>query len=107
MSIVSSLIERDSPSSGLFRVKVYNARACGPGAGEHGMAVRTGSGLFSRAVRDRFPLLPLEEEGRLNDLPLREDFIERIFHSPDRRTVRTGLNRTFPRADRVPHVILV
>ena len=43
------------------------------------MAESTGSGLFARAVRDRFPLLPLEEEGRLNDLPLRENFIERIF----------------------------
>lgn len=43
------------------------------------MAVRTGSGLFARAVRDRFPLLPLEEAGRLNDLPLRENSIERIF----------------------------
>ena len=28
---------------------------------------------------DRFPLLPLEEEGRLNDLPLRENLIERVF----------------------------
>lgn len=64
------VFKKDSPSSGLFRVKVYN---------EHGMAERTGSGLFARAVRDRFPLLPLEEEGRLNDLPLRENFIERIF----------------------------
>ena len=64
------VFKKDSPSSGLFRVKVYN---------QHGMAERTGSGLFARAVRDRFPLLPLEEEGRLNDLPLRENFIERIF----------------------------
>jgi hypothetical protein len=28
---------------------------------------------------NRFPLLPLEEEGRLNDMPLRENFIERVF----------------------------
>ena len=33
----------------------------------------------------RFPLLPLEEEGRLNDLPLRENFIERVFRSRERR----------------------
>ena len=32
-----------------------------------------------RAVMERFPLLPLEEEGRLNDMPLRENFIERVF----------------------------
>jgi len=46
---------------------------------EHGMAERTGTGIFPREVMNRFPLLPLEEEGRLNDLPLRESFIERVF----------------------------
>jgi uncharacterized protein YbgA (DUF1722 family)/uncharacterized protein YbbK (DUF523 family) len=64
------VFKKDSPSSGLFRVKVYN---------EHGMAARTGTGMFARALRERFPLLPLEEEGRLNDMPLRENFIERVF----------------------------
>jgi hypothetical protein len=68
----------DSPSSGLFRVRVYNACACATGAGEHGMAQRNGTGMFPRAVMNRFPLLPLEEEGRLNDMPLRENFIERV-----------------------------
>jgi uncharacterized protein YbgA (DUF1722 family) len=43
------------------------------------MAQRNGTGMFPRAVMNRFPLLPLEEEGRLNDLALRENFIERIF----------------------------
>jgi len=43
------------------------------------MAARTGAGMFPRAVMNRFPLLPLEEEGRLNDMPLRENFIERVF----------------------------
>jgi hypothetical protein len=62
--------KKDSPSSGLFRVRVYN---------EHGMAQRNGTGMFPREVMNRFPLLPLEEEGRLNGLPLRENFIERIF----------------------------
>jgi uncharacterized protein YbgA (DUF1722 family) len=62
--------KKDSPSSGLFRVKVYN---------EHGMAQRNGTGMFPREVMNRFPLLPLEEEGRLNDMPLRENFIERVF----------------------------
>jgi hypothetical protein len=51
-------------------VKVYN---------EHGMAQRNGTGMFPREVMNRFPLLPLEEEGRLNDMPLRENFIERVF----------------------------
>ena len=51
-------------------MKVYN---------EHGIAQRNGTGMFPRAVMNRFPLLPLEEEGRLNDMPLRENFIERVF----------------------------
>jgi uncharacterized protein YbgA (DUF1722 family) len=61
--------KKDSPSSGLFRVKVYN---------KHGMAQKNGTGMFPREVMHRFPLLPLEEEGRLNDMPLRENFIERV-----------------------------
>jgi hypothetical protein len=43
------------------------------------MAQRNGTGMFPREVMKRFPLLPLEEEGRLNDLPLRENSIERVF----------------------------
>ena len=43
------------------------------------MPARTGRGLFARAVTDRFPLMPVEEEGRLNDPELRENFIERVF----------------------------
>jgi uncharacterized protein YbgA (DUF1722 family)/uncharacterized protein YbbK (DUF523 family) len=64
------VFKKNSPSSGLFRVKVYD---------EHGMPRRIGTGMFPRAVMAHFPLLPLEEEGRLNDMPLRENFIERIF----------------------------
>jgi uncharacterized protein YbgA (DUF1722 family) len=44
------------------------------------MTQRNGTGMFPREVMNRFPLLPLEEEeGRLNDMGLRENFIERIF----------------------------
>ena len=50
-------------------MKVYN---------KHGMAQKNGTGMFPREVMNRFPLLSLEEEGRLNDLPLRENFIERV-----------------------------
>jgi hypothetical protein len=46
---------------------------------KHGMAQRNGTGMFPREVMNRFPLLLLEEEGRLNDMPLRENFIERVF----------------------------
>ena len=51
-------------------MKVYN---------EHGMAQRNGTGMFPRKVMSRFSLLPLEEEARLNDMPLRENFFERVF----------------------------
>lgn len=63
------IFKKDSPSSGLFRVKVYN----------NGQALKNGSGLFAAAVVRHFPLLPVEEEGRLNDPDLRENFIERVF----------------------------
>lgn len=43
------------------------------------MARRVGTGMFPRQIIQRFPLLPSEEEGRLHDMRLRENFIERIF----------------------------
>lgn len=65
------LFKSRSPSSGMERVKVYPEKG--------GSAVNKGVGLFARAFMDRFPLLPVEEEGRLCDARLRENFIERIF----------------------------
>jgi uncharacterized protein YbgA (DUF1722 family)/uncharacterized protein YbbK (DUF523 family) len=62
--------KKDSPTSGMTRVKVYR---------EGGMAERVGAGLFTGAFMARFPLVPVEEEGRLHDAGLRESFIERIF----------------------------
>ena len=76
MDLCGFVLKKDSPSSGLFRVRVYNADA---GASGHGMPSRTGTGVFPRELMNRLPLLPLEEEGRLNDMPLRENFIERVF----------------------------
>jgi uncharacterized protein YbgA (DUF1722 family)/uncharacterized protein YbbK (DUF523 family) len=70
LDLCGFVFKTGSPSSGLFRVKVYD---------ERGNPSRSGAGLFPREVMTRLPLLPLEEEGRLNDLPLRENFIERIF----------------------------
>jgi uncharacterized protein YbgA (DUF1722 family)/uncharacterized protein YbbK (DUF523 family) len=63
------VLKKDSPSCGLGRVRVY-------GAG--GAATRDGRGLFAEALAARFPLLPLEEEGRLHDQPLRESFVTRV-----------------------------
>lgn len=61
-----------SPSSGMERVKVYPAS--GTGMGE-----KKGVGIFARAFKEHFPTLPVEEDGRLHDIILRENFIERIF----------------------------
>ncbi len=59
-----------SPSSGMERVKVYN---------EKGGVIGKAPGLFARVFMARFPLLPVEDEGRLSDPDLRENFIERVF----------------------------
>jgi len=59
-----------SPSSGMERVKVYN---------ETGIPVKKGVGIFARKFMEHFPLLPVEEDGRLHNPKLRENFIERIF----------------------------
>jgi len=64
------IFKSDSPSSGMERVKVYN---------EKGMPVKKGIGMFARIFMEHFPLLPVEDEGRLHDPGLRENFIERIF----------------------------
>jgi uncharacterized protein YbbK (DUF523 family) len=65
------ILKKDSPSCGMERVRVYPAGK--------GQATRDGQGLFAAALMTAMPLLPLEEEGRLNDMPLRENFLERVF----------------------------
>ena len=64
------VFKKGSPSCGIERVRIYN---------EHGKPSRTGVGLFARAFIEQFPLIPVEEEGRLCDPTLRENFIERVF----------------------------
>jgi uncharacterized protein YbgA (DUF1722 family)/uncharacterized protein YbbK (DUF523 family) len=64
------IFKTNSPSSGMERVNVYK---------EKGMPVKKGVGIFARIFIDHFPLLPVEDEGRLHDPELRENFIERIF----------------------------
>ena len=64
------VLKKDSPTCGLERVKVY---------GMGGVPAKSGRGLFADALVTRFPMLPVEEEGRLNDPRLRENFVERIF----------------------------
>ncbi len=64
------VLKKDSPSCGLERVKVYD---------RHGTAARGGRGLFAMALVDAFPHLPVEDEGRLADPRLRDNFVERVF----------------------------
>jgi uncharacterized protein YbgA (DUF1722 family)/uncharacterized protein YbbK (DUF523 family) len=64
------VLKKGSPSCGLHRVRVYDQK---------GMAQPGGRGLFAAVLAERLPLLPLEEEGRLHDPVLRENFLERAF----------------------------
>lgn len=74
------LLKSRSPSCGMERVRVYT---------EAGMPSRSGAGLFARVLADALPLLPVEEEGRLNDPGLRESFVVRLFtHHRWRQLVR-------------------
>lgn len=64
------IFKNRSPSSGMERVKVYDP---------NNVPKSIGVGLFARTFKEHFPLLPTEEEGRLHDPLLRENFIEQIF----------------------------
>lgn len=64
------IFKKGSPSSGMERVKVYSVA---------GQPSSRGVGIFAGAFMKHFPLLPVEEEGRLHDPGLRENFIEAIF----------------------------
>lgn len=64
------ILKKGSPSCGMERVKVFNQK---------GMPDAVGQGLFASALMAAFPHLPMEEEGRLGDPQLRENFIQRVF----------------------------
>jgi len=69
-AISGFILKSKSPTCGMERVRVYQSK---------GMPVKNGVGVFARALMQRHPLLPVEEEGRLCDPVLRENFITRIF----------------------------
>ncbi len=70
LDLCGYILKKDSPSCGLMRVKVWST---------HGMPTKNGRGLFAAALVARCPRLPVEEEGRLTDARLRENFVERVF----------------------------
>jgi uncharacterized protein YbgA (DUF1722 family)/uncharacterized protein YbbK (DUF523 family) len=79
------VLKKSSPSCGMERIRAYR----------NGMpARRNDSGVFARKLMDLWPALPVEEEGRLNDPRLRENFIERVFNRNRWRILNArGLSR--------------
>lgn len=75
------VLKKDSPSCGLMRVKVYDS---------NGVPKRSGRGVFAEVLSSTFPLLPIEEDGRLNDAALRENFLERVFAHRRLRNLFSG-----------------
>ena len=72
-SLSGFILKKDSPSCGMERVKVYQEQANGQ------PPERNGIGVFAAALQAQYPNLPLEEEGRLCDPILRENFVGRVF----------------------------
>ena len=64
------IFKSGSPSSGMIRVKLYN---------DKGVPSLQGVGVFAGLFMRRFPQIPCEDEGRLNDLEIRENFLTRVF----------------------------
>ncbi len=64
------VFKKNSPSCGIEQVRIYS---------EHGKQSGNGIGLFARSFIEQFPLIPVEDEGRLCEPSIRENFIERIF----------------------------
>ncbi len=72
LELCGFIVQKGSPSCGMERVRIYPTK-------EGGAPTKDGRGLFTQVLMDKLPLLPVEEDGRLNDPLLRENFIERVF----------------------------
>jgi uncharacterized protein YbgA (DUF1722 family)/uncharacterized protein YbbK (DUF523 family) len=70
MRLRGYVLKKNSPSCGMAHVKVFDG---------DGAPALDGVGVFAEILMHRFPLLPVEDEGRLDDPELRDNFIERIF----------------------------
>jgi uncharacterized protein YbgA (DUF1722 family)/uncharacterized protein YbbK (DUF523 family) len=80
------IFKKDSPSCGMERVKVYN---------DKGIPERSGTGLFAHEIIKAHPLLPVEEEGRLNDPELRDNFITRVYvYARWKALIESGLSKS-------------
>lgn len=75
------VLKKNSPSCGMERVKIYR---------DQGMPSAKGQGVFAAVLMQAFPLLPVEEEGRLSDPRLRDNFVERVFAYRRLRTLFSG-----------------
>ena len=69
--LVAFIFKTKSPSSGMRAVKVY--------AENGNVKSYAGQGIFARGFKERFPDIPVEDEGRLHDPGIRENFVETIF----------------------------
>lgn len=69
LQLCGYILKKDSPSCGMERVKIW----------DEVMPVREGVGIFAAQLMQNLPYLPVEEEGRLGDAILRENFIQRVF----------------------------
>ncbi|CAK9884455.1 MAG: hypothetical protein XXXJIFNMEKO3_00841 [Candidatus Erwinia impunctatus] len=75
-----------SPSCGMERVRLYRP--------EDNSNRKEGVGLFARELMKQMPWLPVEEDGRLHDPVLRENFVERIYTLHEFHSLwRSGLTR--------------
>ena len=82
-SLSGYILKKDSPSCGMERVRVYNSSD---------MPEKRGQGVFAKILMEALPNLPVEEEGRLMDPVLRENFIERVFiYYRWQRLINSGL----------------
>jgi uncharacterized protein YbgA (DUF1722 family)/uncharacterized protein YbbK (DUF523 family) len=81
LELCGYVLKKDSPSCGMERVRVREPS---------GLARRDGRGLFAAALLAAEPALPVEEEGRLNDAVLRENWIERVFAYRRLRSLLAG-----------------
>jgi len=70
LDLCGYILKSASPSCGMERVKVHS---------NSGVPIKDGSGIYAAALMKNFPCFPLEEEGRLGDPKLRENFIQRVY----------------------------